>query len=95
MTVSRSHILSRIAASLLGGYVFIWGFTTLGIALGLAAGMPYDEVQTLLYLLVFLIFLIVFCWAFAAASLARVWSVLGGGGAAMSGAAWLLSRTLV
>ena len=44
------------------------------------------------YLLAFLIFLACFCWSYAAASLARVWAVLLGGGAAMTGAAWLLTR---
>src|SRR5690606_32618491 len=94
MNVSGFHIASRVAASLLGGYVFVWGFTTLGIALGLAAGMAYDEARTLLALLAFLIFLICFLWTFAAPRLARVWAVLAGGGLAMSGAAWLLARAL-
>jgi hypothetical protein len=93
-TLSPRHILSRVAASLLGGYVFVWGFTTLGIMLCVAAGMPYGEAQTLAYLLAFLVFLTVFCWAFAAASLARIWTVLAGGGLAMTGAAWLISRAL-
>lgn len=87
-------IVSRIAASLLGGYAFVWGFTTLSIMLAVAAGMPYGEARTLSYLLAFLVFLVVFCWAFAAASLRRVWLVLAGGGGAMTAAAWLLSRTM-
>lgn len=92
---STKSVLSRIAASLLGGYAFIWGFVTLGIALLVAAGMPYDEAQTLLFLLAFLVFLVCFCWTFAASSVARVWAVLAGGGAAMTGAAWLISRALI
>lgn len=89
-----AQVVSRIAASLLGGYAFVWGFTTLGIVLGLAAGMPYVEAQTLLYLLAFLVFLVCFCWAFVADSLLRVWAVLAGGGGFMSAAGWLLSRVL-
>jgi hypothetical protein len=92
-TISRSHIAGRVAASLLGSYAFMWGFSALGIALGLAAGMPYDEAQTLIYLLAFLVLLVCFLWSFAAASLLRVWSVLAGGAALMTGAAWLLTRT--
>lgn len=88
------HVASRVAASLLGGYAFVWGFATFGISLLAVAGMAYDEARTLVYLLAFLVFLAVFCWAFAAASLARVWVLLAGGGAAMTGAAWALSRTL-
>ncbi|MDH6590424.1 hypothetical protein M2165_000313 [Variovorax sp. TBS-050B] len=84
------HIASRVAASLLGGYAFVWGFVTLGIALQLAAGVGYDDARLLCNLLAFLVFLACFCWAFAAASLRRVWGVLAGGGALMTGAAWLL-----
>lgn len=89
-----AQIVSRIAASLVGGYVFVWGFTVLGMALLLAAGMAYHQAQTLVYLFAFLVFLTAFCWAFAAARVTKVWGVLGGGGAAMTGVAWLLTRTL-
>jgi len=74
--LSRRHVVSRIAASLLGGYAFVWGFTTLSIALLLAAGMDFGDAHTLVMLLTFLVFLIAFCWAFAASSLVRVWAVL-------------------
>ena len=92
--LSSRLIVSRVAASLLGGYVFVWGFTTLVIASGLAGGMRYDEVRTLAFLLAFLVFLTALCWTFAAASVARVWIVLAGGGAAMTVAAWLIARAL-
>jgi hypothetical protein len=92
---SRTVIASRVAASLLGSYAFVWGFTALGIALGVLAGMRYGEAQTLCFLLAFLLFLVCFCWAFAAASLMRVWAVLIGGATLMTGAAWFLSRTLL
>lgn len=87
-------IVSRIAASLLGGWAFLWGFVTLGITALVAAGVPYGDAQTLLNLLAFLVFLGLFLWAFAAASVTRVWLVLAGGGAAMTAAAWLLLQTL-
>src|SRR5688500_4407075 len=90
--LSRFHIASRVAASLLGGWLFVWGFTVLGSVLATAAGMDYPEAVQLLYLLAFLLFLTVFCWAFAASSLARVWTVLGGGGALMTMLAWLMTR---
>jgi hypothetical protein len=89
---SRAHVASRVAASLLGGYAFTWGFIMLTMALAIAAGMGYGDAQTLAYLLAFLVFLAAFLWAFAAASLARVWTVLAGGGALMTGAAWLMTR---
>jgi hypothetical protein len=94
-TLSRLHIVSRIAAGMLGGYAFTWGFIALGIGLLFAAGMPFHDAESLSYILAFLIFLIAFLWAFAAASLARVWLVLAGGGALMTGAAWLVQRALI
>jgi hypothetical protein len=93
-TLTRTHVISRIAASLLGGWAFVWGFTTLGIVGLVALGQPYNEAYTATMLLAFIVFLVVFCWAFAAASLARVWTMLAGGAALMTGAAWLLQRSL-
>lgn len=92
--LSPPSVVSRVIAGVLGVYAFVWGFVTLGIALLVAAGMPYGDAQTLLFLLAFLVFLACFCWVFAAASLVRVWAVLAGGGIAMTGAAWLLVRAL-
>lgn len=95
LMLPRLHIASRVAAGLLGGWAFTWGFVSLGIVLLVAAGMPYGEAQTLLFLLAFLVFLALFCWAFAAASLRRVWLVLAGGAASMTAAAWLILRSMV
>ena len=87
---SVAHLVSRVVASLLGGWTFAWGFTTLGICLGMRAGMGYDQALALVYLFAFIVFLVAFCWSFAASSLARVWTVLAGGGALMTLVAWLL-----
>jgi hypothetical protein len=83
-------LVSRIAAAVFGGYAFTWGFTTLGIALGLAGGMRYAQAQTLMYLLAFLVYLVAFCWAFAARRVGRVWLALAAGGGLMTALAWLL-----
>lgn len=88
------QLVSRVLASLLGGYAFVWGFTSLGITLGVAGGAAYGSAQTLMYLLAFLVFLGCLCWAIAHASLIRVWSILLGGGGLMTGAAWLIARGL-
>jgi hypothetical protein len=93
--LSTAHVLGRIAASLLGGYAFTWGITTLGITGLVALGVDYHEAHTVLMLLAFLFFLGAFLWAFAARSLARVWLVLGLGGVCMTGAAWLLQQQLI
>jgi hypothetical protein len=92
---TAARVAARVAASLLGGWAFTWGFVALGVTLLVAAGMPYGEAQTLLYLLAFLVFLGLFLWSYAAASVRRVWFVLAGGGAAMTAAAWLLAQALV
>ena len=88
----RLQIASRVAAGVLGGWAFAWGFTTLGIAALLLAGLSYEDAKTLVYLLVFLVYLAALCWAFAAARAAQVWWVLAGGGAAMTALAWALLR---
>ena len=87
-------IAFRIAAAVLGGYVFAWGFTALLVALNLSAGGDYGQGVTLAYLLAFLVYLGAFLWAFAAASLARAWLLLGGGGSAMTALAWWLAQTV-
>jgi hypothetical protein len=87
--------VARIAASLAGGWAFVWGFVTLGIALLLMGGMSYADAQTLVYLLAFLIYLVTFCWSFTAASAIRVWLVLLGGGSTMTALAWWLMRSPV
>lgn len=91
---TRAQILSRIAASLLGGWAFVWGFVTMTITGQVALGQPYGEAHTAAMLLAFVVFLFVFCWSFAAASLVRVWAVLVGGALLMTGAAWLLQSAL-
>lgn len=91
---SSLHIVSRVGASVLGSYVFTWGFIALGSTLLLSAGLAFHEATDLPSMLGFLVFLAAFCFAFIAASLARVWLVLLGGGLLMTLAGWLVSRSL-
>lgn len=93
--VSRLHVVLRIAAAMLGGYAFTWGFIALGLAGLYALGMPFHDAEHLSSILGLLAFLVVFLWAFAARSLVRLWLVLAGGGALMAAAASLLQRALV
>lgn len=93
--LTPAHIVSRIAASVVGGWAFTWGFVSIVITGLVALGQPYAEASITAMLLAFIVFLVVFCWAIAAASLARVWTVLAGGAALMTGAAWLLQRSLI
>lgn len=93
--ISASRIGNRIAAALLGGYAFTWGFTAFGIAGLVAFGVGFHEAETTLMLLAFPMFLGLFLWAFAAASPARVWAVLGAGAILMTAAAWGLQRAML
>lgn len=86
------EIASRTIAGLAGGWVFVWGVVTLGIALLLRAGMSYADAQTLMYLLAFLVYVAALCWAIAAARLSHVWLALAGGGVTMTALAWWLTR---
>lgn len=95
MSRSAAQIISRVAAGVLGGYVFTWGFVTSSIASLVVAGMPYGEALTVIYLLAFFVLLTAFCWSFVAASVGRVWLVLAGGGAVMTAAAWAMSRPVL
>jgi len=94
-SANHLYLINRILCSLLGGYAFTWGFSSLGIA-GLAAlGVDFHEAETGVLMLAFLVFLSVFLWAFAGHSVARVWAVLAGGGAVMTLSAWLIQQNML
>lgn len=88
-------LLSRIAAAVLGGYVFCWGVVALSLAGFYAAGMAFHDAEHLSAILGLLLYLVVFCWAFAARRIATVWALLIGGGALTTGMAQLLQRSLL
>jgi hypothetical protein len=94
-TASRLPLLLRIAAAVLGGYVFCWGFIGLAMAGLYALGMKFHDAEHLGGMLAFLFYLGAFCWAFVTPSLLRAWLALAGGGAAMAVAASLLQRLIV
>lgn len=94
-TASRLHLVSRIAAGTLGSHAFTWGFIALLVGTMFAAGLPFHDAEALGYILGFVVLLVAFLWAFCAASLARVWLVLAGGGALMAGAASLVQHALL
>ncbi|WP_440222422.1 iron uptake protein [Dokdonella sp. MW10] len=85
-TDSRLPLLVRIAAAVFGGYAFAWGLIALAIPSLYGAGMAFHDAEHLASIVAFLVYLTAFCWAFVARSLARVWIVLAGGGAAMAAA---------
>lgn len=86
---------NRFLAAIVGGYLFAYGFTALATLTGFAAGLPYSEAQILAWMLGALIYLGAMLWGFVPRTSVRAWLVLAGGGAAMSAAAWALSRWTV
>jgi hypothetical protein len=93
--LTRVRVVGRVLAAVLGGWAFVWGFVSLAITGLVALGQPHDQAHTAAMLLAFIVYLVAFCWAFVAPQLWRVWVVLAGGAALMTGAAWLLQRTLI
>lgn len=89
------QIVARIAAALLGGYAFTWGFVAFGVAGLSAVGVDFHEAETAMLMLAFLPFLGVFLWTFACRSVVRVWAVLAGGGAVMTLTAWLIQQAIL
>lgn len=86
----------RLAAALLGGYAFCWGFVSLAIAGLGATGATYEDASQLAMMLAFPLFLVLFLWAFAARSLHRVWLVLFAGAVTLTLAAhWLAARAVL
>lgn len=88
-------MIHRVALSLLGSYVFSWGFTSLGIALLVACGLDFHTAETAVLLLAFLVFVPVFLWAFSDNHLGRVWVVLVGVALVMTIAAWCLQNAIL
>lgn len=95
VSASRLPATLRIAAAVLGGYAFCWGFIAITVAVGYALGMKFHDAEHLGSILGLLLYLAAFCWAFVTPSLARAWIVLAGGGVAMTVAASLLQQQLV
>jgi hypothetical protein len=95
-STSRSATVLRVAAAVLGGYAFCWGFLAFALAGLYALGMAFHDAEHLGAILAFLLYVAAFCWAFVTPSLWRAWIVLAGGGAAMAAAAsWLQHLILV
>lgn len=92
---SSVQIISRIAAAILGGYVFIWGFIALGLSGLYAVGMEFHDAEALSNILGFLLYLVVFLWAFSTANLNRAWLILVGVGLLMTGAGALIQQSLL
>jgi hypothetical protein len=94
-SASLAHVASRIAAAVLGGYAFAWGFIATGMSLLFAAGVEFHDAEFLATLLGVLVFLVALLWTFAARRLWLAWSVLLGGGALLAVVGSLVQAALV
>lgn len=88
-------MVNRIVVSLLGGYVFTWGFTAFGMAGLVALGVNFHEAETTMMLLAILLYLPLFLWAFASPHLSRVWIIIVGGAALMLALAWAIQQMIL
>lgn len=91
----RLQLAARVAAAVLGGYAFAWGFIAAGASLTFAAGLDFHDAEFLASTLGVLAFLVAFLWAFAARRLWVVWAVLLGGGALLAATGSLVQAALV
>ncbi|HYM87067.1 MAG TPA: iron uptake protein [Pseudoxanthomonas sp.] len=91
----RLQLAARIAAAVLGGYVFAWGFIAACASLMFAGGMDFHDAEFLGSLLGVMAFLIAFLWTFAARRLWVVWAVLVGGGALLAAVGSYVQSLLV
>ncbi|HEY1394590.1 iron uptake protein [Roseateles sp.] len=89
------QLLSRIAAAILGGYAFCWGFIAIAHSGLYALGMSFHDAEHLSAILGVLLFLVVFLWSFAARRIGVTWAVLLTGAGVMTGAAALIQRALL
>ena len=94
-TDSRLPLLLRMAAAVLGGYMFAWGLIALAIPALYAAGMEFHDAEHLASLVALLAYVAVFFWAFIARSLTRVWIVLAGSGLALAAAGSYIQHLIV
>jgi len=91
----RLYLTARVAAAVLGGYAFAWGFIATCASLMFAAGMGFHDAEFLASLLGVLAFLVAFLWAFAARRLWVVWMVLTVGAALLAALGSYIQSLLV
>ncbi len=94
---SRLQIVNHVAAAIVGGYAFTWGFISLAIGVLFFAGLDFHDAESLASLVGYLVFLTMFLWTFGTRRLnvLKLWIVLVGGGGLMAAAASLVQQELL
>jgi hypothetical protein len=91
----RLQFAARLAAAVLGGYAFTWGFIAAAMAVLFKAGMEFHDAEFLASALGLLLFLALFLYIVASRRRpAMIWLALLGGGALLAAAASLLQASV-
>lgn len=83
-------MVSKVAVSVVGGLLFVWGSFLLSLALTVRAGYDYGEMQSMLGMLSIVVYPAAFVWSYVSRNQRLVWLVLAGGGALMLLLGWWL-----
>jgi hypothetical protein len=83
-----ANLALRLVAALPGGYAFTWSAMSALIATLFGCGMDFHDAEQLAAMLGLLLYPGIVLWAFVAIRVTRLWLVLIGASAVMSGAAW-------
>ncbi len=86
---SGLRVALRVTAAIFGAYGFAWGLAAFGSQVGALVGMAPAEAVTFASLAALLALPAAALWAFAVPRAVMGWLVLGGGGALLTGAAYL------
>jgi hypothetical protein len=93
-SATRLRVASRVAAAVLGGYVFAWGTVAAVTGLLSATGMEFHDAEFLGAVAGLLAYLVAFLCTVATPRLARAWLVLLGAGALMTATASFVQSLL-
>ncbi len=88
-------IVSRIFASLVGGYLFTWGLIAVVIAALVPLGVEFHDAEMAMLILGLLVYLSLFLWGMASNRLVRLWLVLFGGGLIMTVLAGVIQQSFL
>lgn len=93
-SATRLRVASRVAAAVLGGYVFAWGTVAAVTSLLSATGMEFHDAEFLGAVAGLLAYLMAFLCTVATRRLAMAWLVLLGAGALMTATASFVQSLL-
>lgn len=84
-----------VIAAIIGGYVFTWGFVSLGVTALVYLGVDFHTAELGMFMLAIIIYTFIFLWFFSLKSRFLGWLTLFGGGALMTLAGYSLQTILL